>query len=118
MFVPIKKNPYSEAGIKGFTPYNPHQEPFQAVGLTASSAPVHFPSLSELVAEFDDWDSAELAAVLADDSLCQDVDVFFGSAAALTATPSPPMPPAPQPPVPPLGELVSAIARSRDKLFL
>ena len=68
-----------------------------SIGLTSAdvNTGTWFPSLAELNAELFDWDEGEEEAVLADDSLISDIEIF-----AATSAPTPPKPAPPSPVVP------------------
>jgi len=113
IYTPIEANPYKNAGIKGFEPVQPVN--FASFNVDVDTSPLHFPTLAELNAEMFDWHPGEAASVLADDSLCQQLDVF---SSAMTTQP-PPSPPLPlETPVVPSGvDLMATLYPSVDRLF-
>ena len=112
MYSPIQSNPYKNAGIRGFTP----SQPFKTASIGLSSADdnigTRFPTLAELNAELFDWDEGEEEAVMADDSLISDIEIFSATPAPIPPTPAPA-----SPSVPDLGPLTANIMASDDKLF-
>ena len=113
IYTPIQADPYKNAGISGFKPVQPIN--FTLFNVDANSSHIHFPTLDELNAELYDWHPGEREAVFADDSLCQQLDIFASSVA--TSGPDPPTP-APATPVAPTAiDLMAQIYTSTDRLF-
>jgi len=112
---PISPAAYKNAGIKGFVPTQPMQTMHVSCLATGASDPdiIHFPTLSELNAELDDWDDAEYNSIFSDSSLCIDVEAF----SAQSLAPPPPQETPSDPPVPTISELTSKLIASKDKLY-
>lgn len=88
------------------------------MGLLIHTDEIHFLSLAELNAKLG-WDPAEIEAALADPALYEDFEVLLApEAPSAPADPAPPARPPSPSPLPQLNDLVSAVARSRDKLLL
>ena len=99
------------AGLKSFRPPQPHKISSHPV-IPSTEDNIKFPSLAELNAEIFDWQEGEEEIVLADHSLCADIEIF--SAAAV---PPPPILAPVAPRVPGIGPLTASILASVDKLF-
>ena len=118
MYQPIKKDPYEEAGIKGFKPYQPFREQLPAIGLSAAaSASLHFPSLAELNADICNWSEGEMDLVFNDDTLTQDVEIFTSNPSVIPSEPVCAAPPVTKPTLPLITDLTSNLITSRDRLF-
>ena len=122
---PIKKDPYMNAGLKGFEPIQPHKASSHPA-IPSADDQIKFPSLAELNAECFEWLEGEEETVFADHSLCADIEVFTTtqSQSAAAADPIPPAldppPPIQAPPapyVPDIGPLTASILASTDRLF-
>ena len=115
IYTPIWKKTYSEAGIKGFHPTEPFKPAeFSVMAALPAEEDIKFPTLAELLAECFDWDEGEERIVLANDSLCEQVEIF-----STNVLPSP-LPPTIAPTVPTLpliGPLVARLLASDEKLF-
>ena len=109
--MPIKSNPYINAGIKGFQTSQPFKTSVHSE-IPSVGSDVIFPTLAKLNAELFDWNENEEEMVFVDDSLCVDIEVF---AAAPTPHPSIQAPISPS--VPEIGPLKASILASDDKLF-
>ena len=116
---PIQKNPYINAGIKGFKPPQPFKKA-AANPAIRSEEDIKFPTLAELNAECFEWNEGEEDLVLTDDSLCEEIEVFAVTRSQHQAAKRAPPPPLEAPPssrVPDLGPLTASILASTDKLF-
>ena len=116
---PLKKSSYLNAGLKGFKPCQPHKTAASTTLLVAHKDIV-FPSLAELNSECFEWQEGEEDDVLADESLCEVVEVFATTRAQSAASKRGPPPPVEAPlaaRVPDIGPLTASILSSRDKLF-
>jgi hypothetical protein len=111
IYSPISKDPYANAGIKGFQPRQPHVASSHPA-FPSTSEDIKFPSLAELNADCFEWDEGEEDIVTADHSLCADIEVFTS-----VPTPLPPAQAPPTPSVPEIGPLTASILASVDKLF-
>ena len=126
---PIKENPFSEASIKGYEPFEPYQEPLQPKVLNsnlADESDLHFPTLAELNDKISDLDSSDEEYISKHDELSEEFEVFYlnpdtnvwaPAACIFNATPDPPAAPPIPPPCPSLAELTPKIIASHDKLF-
>ena len=76
LHVPIQKDPYMNAGIKGFQPPQPHKSTSLPVLSDSGSEDIKFPTLAELNAELFDWEDGEEETMLANEPLCADIEVF------------------------------------------
>ena len=117
--MPMKKSPYQNAGLKGFEPHNPYKVAAHAV-THSDDNDIKFPTLAELNAECFEFEEGEEDLLLADDSLCQMVEIFAVTRSQSTANkrgPPPPVQAPPAPKVPLIGPLVANILASKDKLF-
>ena len=115
IYTPMRKNPYSEAGIKGFhstEPFKPAE--FSVMSAIPSDDDIHFLTLAELLAECFEWHEGEESTVLADDSLCEEIELFHAN---VLTSPCPPTTTPSAPPVPLIGPLVASLLASDDKLF-
>ncbi len=74
LYSPIQKEPYLNAGIRGFTPFQPHKE--NAIALLSVQPPFHFPSLAKLNPGMTDWTPGEEDSILGDPDLCANIEVF------------------------------------------
>ena len=72
---PIKKNPYKNAGLKGYTPAQPYKAAPANPAIPAEDD-IRFPTLAELNSECFQWDEGEEDLILADPSLCQEIEVL------------------------------------------
>ena len=108
LYTPIHAKPYSNAGIKVFTPSQPFKESQLGPALNGltSSTDILFPSLADLNAELFEWNEGEEESVLANDSLCTPFDIF--NTAAVTS-PLPPTHAPTAPSVPLIGPLTSPL---------
>ena len=111
----FEDNPYKDASIRGFAPFEPYKEAPSALNLLSSNSSdpsLHLPTLAELNAEIDDFPEFEQHAISADNDVYTSVEVFL-------APPEPPVPSliAPLPVLPSLGTLTAGILRSPHKLF-
>ena len=76
--------------------------------------------MAELNAECFQWGEGEEDLMLADDSLCQEIEVFAVTCSQAEAAKRPPPPPVEAPPtprVPDISRLTASIMSSNDKLF-
>jgi len=110
LYQPIRADPYKDAGLKGFQPY----QPFQASADIALIAPLNnafwFPTLAELSNELFPWEPGEeIRASLEADS-AETLEIYAGIEPVL-----PPVTPQPSPPS--MTTLGAAIVDSDDKLF-
>ncbi len=71
LYTPIRKDPYLNAGIKGFMPSQPHEE--HVIGLLSVHPPFNFPLLANLNTEITDWTPEEQHSLLNDPDLCADI---------------------------------------------
>ena len=120
LHVPIQKDPYMNAGIKGFQPPQPHKSTSLPVLSDSGSEDIKFPTLAELNAELFDWEDGEEETMLANEPLCADIEVFAttrSQSAAAKRKPLPPIDPPDAPKVPEIGPLTASILQSDDKLF-
>ena len=109
------ENPYSDAGIKGFNPTEPFKpSKFSIMSALPTDEDIKFPFLAELLAECFDWNEGEEQTVLANDSLCERVEMF--STNVLPSPLSPTVSPVP-PTLPLIGPLVASLLSSVNKLF-
>ena len=83
-------------------------------GLTLNDDTV-FPSLAELMAELFDWNGGKQDAVLANDSLCEHVEIFSIS---VIPSPSPPTVAPVAPSLPLIGPLIASLMSSAKKRVL
>ena len=116
---PIQKNPYKNAGLKGFAPSQPSKA-FVANPAIPTEVDIEFPTLAELNAECFQWDEGEEDLMMADDSLCKEIEVFAVTRFQAEAAKRPPPPPIeahPAPRVPDVTRLTASIMSSTDKLF-
>ena len=72
---PMKKNPYQNAGLKGFEPCQPYKTA-TAVTLVVEEELIRFPTLAELNEECFEWEEGEEDLVQDDESLCTVIDFF------------------------------------------
>ena len=119
LHTPIQKDPYINAGLKGFAP----TQPFKIATAISAMQPlddITFPSLAELNADCFQWAEGEEDLVLNDNSLCEEIEIFAvtrSQSAAPKRSPPPPIEaPAPSR-VPDIGPLTASILSSKDKLF-
>ena len=119
LHTPIQKDPYINAGLKGFAP----TQPFKIATAISAMQPlddIKFPSLAELNANCFQWAEGEEDLVLNDNSLCEEIEIFAvtrSQSAAPKRSPPPPIEaPAPSR-VPDIGPLTASILSSKDKLF-
>lgn len=108
----IQKNPYEDAGIKGFEPIEPYKlSPTHFVGTHKDG--INFPSLQELNDEFRPYPwsyEGEEEIVFRDNSVDSTTTMYHGP---------PPSPPrtAVQPNLPALSDLTVSLVTSKDRLF-
>ena len=123
---PIKKDPYMNAGLKGFEPIQPHKSSSHPA-MPSADDQIKFSSLAELNAECFECLEIEEETVFADHSLSADIEVFattrYHSDAAADRSPPaldppPPIQALPAPHVPDIGPLTASILASNDRLFL
>ena len=99
----------------GFHPTEPFKpSEFSVMVALPPDDDIKFPTLAELLAECFDWDEEEERIVLANDSLCKQVEMF-----STNVLPSP-LPPTIAPSAPTLsliGPLVASLLASVDKSF-
>ena len=72
LYKALEKDPYKDASIKGFQPYEPYYEEVLATSLLSPAStplPSRFPTLTELNAEMDDWTVEERLAIEADNDV-------------------------------------------------
>ena len=109
---PIGKDPFINAGIKGFEPIQPFKLPVNFATVPPNNG-FSWPSVAELNDEMFPfpWSPGEREALLATQPTSEIVDVFYDGPppAAPSTTPSPS--------VPDIGQLSTAIVRSVDRLF-
>ena len=106
---PIRQDPFTEAGVKGFLPIEPFKLPVNFI--SAETSPFHWPSLAELNDELFPfpWTSTD-ERLLADDLSSESLEVLY--------TGPPPTPPCSRPfLVPAVSDLVASIINSSDRLF-
>ena len=116
IYTPMREDPYSDAGIKGFNPTQPFKESELSPALSGltSSEDIISPSLADLNTELFDWNEGEEETVLANDSLCVQVEMFNTTA---VTSPLPPTIDQKDPSVPLIGPLTTNIMAGFDKLF-
>ena len=110
----MEKDPYKDASIQGFQPYEPYCEEVAATTLlsvTSTSFPSHFPTLAELNAEIDDWTSDKRLAIEADNNIYEVAEAYL----IPTIQPVLPTPSVPTPPL--IGNLLAKLLSSADCLF-
>ena len=76
----MEKDPYKDASIQGFQPYEPYREEVAATTLlsvTSTPFPSHFPTLAELNAEIDDWTSDKRFAIEADNNIYEVAEAYL-----------------------------------------
>ena len=96
---PIQKDPYKNAGLKGFRPAQPFKLPVANPDLPSDDE-IKFPTLAELNEEYFLWDEGEEDLVYQDNSLCQEIEVFAVTRSQAASAKSPPPPPVEAPPPP------------------
>ena len=94
MYAPISKDPYNNAGIKGFEACQPYVS-FACPVIPSPDEDIQFPLLDELNADCFEWDKGGEEMILADRLLYNSIKVF---AAALTPQPPTQAPPSPHVP--------------------
>ena len=110
---PIQADPYKHAGIEGYRPSPPIK--FVSINVGVCHDDIHFPSLSELNDELDDWSSMDIAALAEDPTLSITLDAFVTN--IVNTRPLPPTAAPLTPHIPSLADLTSMLLRSDDKLF-
>ena len=116
---PMKKNPYQNAGLKGFEPCQPYKTA-AAMTLAVEEEIIKFPTLAELNEECFEWEEGEEDLVQDDESLCTVIEIFALTRSQTASAKRIPPPPREAPPastVPAIGPLTANILASRDKLF-
>ena len=107
---PISKQPYVDAGVKGFEPLQPYKLPANFADI-AQDPELHWPSLQELIDEMEPfpWMPQEQQTLLTapEDELAP---TFYHG-----PTPEPPVKATPA--IPPTSQLIASIIKSTDRLF-
>ena len=73
---PITKDPYLNAGLKGFQPNQTHKSYALPAIPDKGDEDLHFPTLAELNAECLGWGEDEIDLIMEDELLCVPTEVF------------------------------------------
>ena len=107
---PISKQPYAEAGIKGFEPLQPFKLPANFADV-AHDPETHWPSLQELIDDMEPFPWLPQEQEQLETSTEEEIATAFYHG----PTPQPPSTAAPT--IPPTSQLIASIIKSTDRLF-